>query len=129
VFPTFPNYFVERGGEFLAVLTNDSWYGKLSGPYQHKDFAKLRAVENRKAVVRCANGGVSCLINKFGVTQIQTEMFTRTYLVVDVPLNNEKTFFTKHPLITPVISSIISLLILGINLLLWIKKKLKLKKI
>ncbi len=126
VFPTFPNYFVERGAEFLAVLTNDSWYGKLSGPYQHKDFAKLRAVENRKAVVRCANGGVSCLINKFGVTQVQTEMFTRTYLVVDVPLNNEKTFFTKHPLITSVISSIISLLILGVNRLLWIKKKLKL---
>lgn len=123
VFPTFPNYFVERGAEFIAVLTNDSWYGKLSGPYQHKDFAKLRAVENRKAVVRCANGGVSCLIDKFGVTQIQTEMFTRTYLVVDVPLNKEKTFFTKHPLIIPVLSSLISLLIISINILLWLKKK------
>jgi apolipoprotein N-acyltransferase len=126
VFPTFPNYFVQRGAEFLAVLTNDSWYGKLSGPYQHEEFAKLRAVENRKAVVRCANGGVSCLINKFGVTQVETKMFTRTHLVVEVPLNNEKTFYTKHPLIVPVSALIFSLLILGLNILIWLKKKFKL---
>jgi apolipoprotein N-acyltransferase len=126
VFPTFPNYFVDRGAEFLTVLTNDSWYGKLSGPYQHKEFANLRAVENRRAVVRCANGGVSCLINKFGVTEIETEMFTRTHLVVDVPLYDEKTFYTKNPLIIPVLSSAFSLWIFGINILLWMKKKFRL---
>ncbi len=126
VFPTFPNYFVDRGAQFLTVLTNDSWYGKLSGPYQHKEFANLRAVENRRAVVRCANGGVSCLINKFGVTEIEIEMFTRTHLVVDVPLNGEKTFYTKNPLIIPVLSSAFSLWIFGINILLWMKKKFKL---
>ena len=126
VFPTFPNYFVDRGAQFLTVLTNDSWYGKLSGPYQHKEFANLRAVENRRAVVRCANGGVSCLINKFGVTEVETEMFTRTHLVVDVPLNNEKTFYTKNPLIIPVLSSAFGLWIFGINILLWMKKKFKL---
>jgi apolipoprotein N-acyltransferase len=126
VFPTFPNYFVERGAQFLTVVTNDSWYGKLSGPYQHKEFANLRAVENRRAVVRCANGGVSCLINKFGVTEVETEMFTRTHLVVDCPLNNEKTFYTKNPLIIPVASSAFSIWIFGINILLWMKKKFKL---
>jgi apolipoprotein N-acyltransferase len=126
VFPTFPNYFVARGAQFLTVLTNDSWYGKLSGPYQHKEFANLRAVENRRAVVRCANGGVSCLINKFGVTEVETEMFTKTHLVVDVPLNNEKTFYTKNPLIIPIISSAFGLWIFGINILLWMKKKFKL---
>ena len=126
VFPTFPNYFVDRGAQFLTVLTNDSWYGKLSGPYQHKEFANLRAVENRRAVVRCANGGISCLINKFGVTEVETEMFTRTHLVVDVPLNNEKTFYTKNPLIIPILSSAFSLWIFGINILIWMKKKFKL---
>ncbi|MDY0081920.1 MAG: apolipoprotein N-acyltransferase [Ignavibacteriaceae bacterium] len=126
VFPTFPNYFVERGAQFLTVVTNDSWYGKLSGPYQHKEFANLRAVENRRAVVRCANGGISCLINKFGITEIETEMFTRTYLVVDVTLNNEKTFYTKYPLIIPVLSSAFGIWIFGINILLWMKKKFKL---
>ncbi|MFZ2865163.1 MAG: apolipoprotein N-acyltransferase, partial [Ignavibacteriaceae bacterium] len=126
VFPAFPNYFVDRGAEFLTVVTNDSWYGKLSGPYQHKEFADLRAVENRRAVVRCANGGISCLINKFGITEVETEMFTRTYLVVDVPLNDEKTFYTKYPLIIPVLSSAFGLWIFGINILMWMKKKFNL---
>ena len=98
----------------------------MSGPYQHKEFADLRAVENRRAVVRCANGGVSCLINKLGITEVETGMFVRTHLVVDVPLNNEQTFYTKHPLIIPILSSIFSLWIFGINILLWLKKKFKL---
>lgn len=126
VFPAFPNLFVDRGAEFIAIVTNDSWYGKLSGPYQHKEFADLRAVENRRTVIRCANGGVSCLINKFGVTEVETEMFTRTHLVVDVPLYNEKTFYTKNPLIIPVLSSAFGLWIFGVNVLLWMKKKFKL---
>ena len=126
VFPGFPNLFVDRGAEFIAIVTNDSWYGKLSGPYQHKEFADLRAVENRRTVIRCANGGVSCLINKFGVTEVETEMFTRTHLVVDVPLNSEKTFYTKNPLIIPVLSSAFGLWIFGVNVLLWMKKKFKL---
>ncbi len=66
VFPVFVTNFVQRGAEFIAVVTNDSWYGNSSGPYQHKEFGILRAVENRRSVVRCANGGVSCLINAIG---------------------------------------------------------------
>jgi len=66
VFPVFVTNFVRRGAELIAVVTNDSWYGKSSGPYQHKEFGVLRAVENRRSVVRCANGGVSCFINALG---------------------------------------------------------------
>lgn len=126
VFPDFVSIFSKRGAEFLVVVTNDSWYGNSSGPYQHKEFAALRTVENRKAVVRSANGGVSCLINKFGITEFETEMFTRASFVVDVPLNQEVTFYTKNPLIIPILSSAFSLWIIGITILQWLKMKLKL---
>jgi len=126
VFPDFVTHFSKKGAEFITVVTNDSWYGNSSGPYQHKEFAALRAVENRKAVVRCANGGISCLINKYGITEFETQMFTRVSFVVDVPLNNEKTFYTKFPLIIPILSSAFSLWIFGINILLWLKRKFKL---
>jgi len=53
-------------------------------------------------------------------------MFTRDYLVVDVSLNDEKTFYTKNPFIFPVLSSVFSLWIFGMNILLWMKKKFKL---
>jgi len=126
VFPVFVSNFVQRGAELIAVVTNDSWYGKSSGPYQHKEFGILRAVENRRSVVRCANGGVSCLINALGETVAETEIFTKTVLVVDVPLQREETFYTNNPLIFPLLSSIFSFWILGMNILSWLRKKFKL---
>lgn len=125
VFPVFVTHFADRGAQFIAVVTNDSWYGNSSGPYQHKEFAALRAVENRKAVIRCANGGISSLTDKFGVTKAETKMFTKTTLTVDVPLSSEKTFYTENPSIVPVLSAVFSLWIFGINILLWLKRKFK----
>jgi apolipoprotein N-acyltransferase len=126
IFPLFATNFVQRGAELIAVVTNDSWYGNSSGPYQHKEFAVLRAVENRRAVVRCANGGISSIINPLGITEAETEMFTRTVLVGDVSLQNEKTFYTEHPTIIITIISVLSLWIVGLNILLFIKNKFKL---
>lgn len=126
VFPVFVTHFVERGAQYLVVVTNDSWYGNSSGPYQHKEFAALRAVENRRAVVRSANGGISCLIDERGITLAETKMFTRDFLIVDVPLNDEKTFYTNNPFYIPVLSSVFSFWIFGINILLWMKRKFNL---
>jgi apolipoprotein N-acyltransferase len=123
--PVFVTEFVQMGAELITVVTNDSWYGKSSGPYQHKDFAMLRAVENRRSVVRCANGGVSCIINAKGEILAETDMFVQTTLVGKVPLQNEKTFYSANPLIVPVLSSVFSFWIFGMNILIWMKKKFK----
>jgi apolipoprotein N-acyltransferase len=123
--PVFVTAFVKKGAELITVVTNDSWYGKSSGPYQHKDFAILRAVENRRSVVRCANGGVSCIINAKGEILAETEMFVKTTLVGEVPIQDEETFFTANPLIIPVLSSVFSFWIFGMNILIWLKKKFK----
>jgi apolipoprotein N-acyltransferase len=126
VFPVFVPHFIQRGAEMISVVTNDSWYGKSSGPYQHKDFAILRAVENRRSVVRCANGGVSCIINAKGQIESETELFTKSVLVGDVTLQNEMTFYSRNPAIVPVLSSVFSFWIFGMNVLIWMKKKFKL---
>jgi len=123
--PVFVTAFVQKGAEMITVVTNDSWYGKSSGPYQHKDFAMLRAVENRRSVVRCANGGVSCIINAKGEILAETELYTKTTLVGKVPLQTEKTFYSENPLIIPVLCSVFSFWIFGMNILIWLKKKLK----
>lgn len=126
IFPIFVTSFVQRGAEFIAVVTNDSWYGNSSGPRQHKDFAILRAVENRRTVVRCANGGISCVINPLGEIEAQTEMFTKADLVGNVGLHNGTTFYTEHPKIVTTLVSVISLWIFGLSILLFIKQKFKL---
>jgi apolipoprotein N-acyltransferase len=123
--PVFVTSFVQKGAELITVVTNDSWYGKSSGPYQHKDFAMLRAVENRRSVVRCANGGVSCIINAKGEILAETDMFVKTTLVGEVPIQDEKTFYSENPLIVPILSSVFSFWIFGMNILIWLKKKFK----
>jgi len=126
VFPDLIAQFADKGAGLIAVVTNDSWYGKLSGPYQHKEYAALRAVENRRTVVRAANGGVSCVINPLGITEVESEMFERTYIVWDAVIEDEETFYTNNPLIIPVLSSVFSLWIFGIFLLKKMKDKFKL---
>lgn len=112
IYPDFISAFVERGAEFIAVVTNDSWYGNSSGPYQHKEMQVLRAVENRRSLVRAANGGISCIVNPLGITEIETEMFTRNVIVGDVELRNDMTFFTKYPILFPYISIFTSIIVL-----------------
>ncbi|HPI37811.1 MAG TPA: apolipoprotein N-acyltransferase [Ignavibacteriaceae bacterium] len=126
IFPDYTAVLCNKGADFIAVVTNDSWYGNTSGPYQHKATAILRAVENRKSVVRAANGGISCIINPVGITVDETPMFTKGYLVGDVELNPGSTFYMRNPLIIPIISSVISLWIAGLSLLIKLKMKWKL---
>ena len=126
IFPEFVSAFAKQGAELFVVVTNDSWYGKSSGPYQHKQFAVLRAIENRKSVVRCANGGISCVINAKGETEVESELFTKDVIVWDVPVQKGETFYSENPKIISTLCSVFSLWIFGINILAWLKKKLKL---
>ena len=126
IFPIFVSEFVRKGAQFITVVTNDSWYGNSSGPYQHKEMSVLRAVENRRSVIRAANGGISCIIDPLGRTIIHSQMFTRTFLVGDVILQDNGTFFTKHAYLVPIICSVFSIWVIGMFILLWLKRMFKL---
>lgn len=118
IYPEFITKFVNNGADFLAVVTNDSWYGYSSGPFQHKEISVLRAVENRKAVVRNANGGISCIIDPMGRTVEATKLFNKEILVGYVPINNEETFYSKYPFIIPyivVLSTIVTIILSILN--------------
>ncbi len=123
IYPIFTSLFVARGAELIAVVTNDSWYGDTSGPYQHKEISVIRAVENKRSVVRAANGGISCLIDALGRTIAETSMYTRDYLVVNAPLNSELTFYTENPWLIPVSASVISIVIILLSIIGKIKRK------
>jgi len=119
IYPDFVAQFVDKGANLLTVVTNDSWYGNSSGPYQHKEISVLRAVENRRFLVRSANGGISCIIDPFGNTTIETEMFTKDSFVGEVNLIEEKTFYTRNPLIVPYLSLAFSIWVLAFY---WVRK-------
>ncbi|MBI1807536.1 MAG: apolipoprotein N-acyltransferase [Ignavibacteria bacterium] len=96
VYPGLVAAFVRRGAQFLTVITNDSWWGNTSGTYQHVQFGVLRAIENHRWVIQCANGGISCIIDPFGHILQRTEMYTQAALVGTIEPQVEVTFYTMH---------------------------------
>jgi apolipoprotein N-acyltransferase len=66
IFPSLARDSVQSGAEVLAVLTNNAWYGEGAAAYQHAAHSVLRAIENRRPVIRCGNGGWSGWIDEFG---------------------------------------------------------------
>jgi apolipoprotein N-acyltransferase len=96
VYPNYVRHFVKRGAEFLVVLTNDSWWGRTSGAYQHASFASLRAVETRRWVVQCANGGISLVADPSGTIRMSTSLFTNAKFVADIGLRSDETFYVKY---------------------------------
>ena len=51
---------------FIINITNDFWFGKYMGPYQHLYLTKIRAAEFNKPIIRVSNNGVSAVINNNG---------------------------------------------------------------
>lgn len=121
--------FVKKGADFIIVVTNDSWYGKSSGPYQHKDISVLRAIENRRAVVRAANGGISCIISPSGKVVKETKLFTKIQLTGNIFLNKETTFYSRNPLLIPNITIAVSIVIFLLFLIIKLTKHNLFKKL
>ncbi|MGD8778360.1 MAG: apolipoprotein N-acyltransferase [Ignavibacteria bacterium] len=125
IYPDYISEFVKKGAEIILVVTNDSWYGNSSGPYQHKAISVLRAVENRRYVVRSANGGISCFIDPLGRTKSATKMFEKTFLVDEASLENNLTFYTRFPFIIPFICSFAAIITIISFIFFQIKRKIK----
>jgi apolipoprotein N-acyltransferase len=69
LFPELAREEVRYGAEALVVVTNDAWYGEGAAAYQHAAHSVLRAIENRRPVLRCGNAGWSGWIDEFGAIQ------------------------------------------------------------
>jgi apolipoprotein N-acyltransferase len=96
IYPGFVAGFVRQGAEFLTIITNDSWWGNTFGAYQHQRFAIFRAIENRRWIVRCANGGISCFIDPLGNVVQPTSMYRSAAFSGEIKARTKNTFFTRH---------------------------------
>jgi apolipoprotein N-acyltransferase len=96
VYPELIRRFVENGAQFLVNISNDSWFGPTAGPWQHLSFSPLRAVENRRYIVRAANTGISAFITPTGKILDATELDKPAHILGTVTPLDEMTFYTKN---------------------------------
>jgi apolipoprotein N-acyltransferase len=95
IFPGLSRALVRNNASLLINITNDAWFGKTSGPYQHFSMTVFRALENRRALARAANTGISGFIDPAGRILASTPLLQETTMTRALPLLKEKTFYTR----------------------------------
>ena len=95
VFPDLVRRFVLKGAGFLVGITNDGWYGRTNGPFQHERMALFRAVENRISFVRAANSGISAAFDPYGRVLAEGALFKKQIVTAEIPLRQGTTFYAR----------------------------------
>jgi len=93
-----------EGPKWLLNVTNDGWFGQSSGPYQHLDIARARAIEEGMPVVRAANTGISAVIDSLGIVKDSIGLNESGIIDTNLPAKlHFETFFAIYGLIIPIL--------------------------
>lgn len=95
VYGEFVSSYIKNGANLIAIITNDGWWGNTPGHIQHLKLGRLRAIENRKWIVRSGNTGISCFINPSGEILQATNYWEPAVISGSVELKNGITFYTR----------------------------------
>jgi apolipoprotein N-acyltransferase len=85
----------ETRANLLVNLTNDAWYGKSVGPWQHLRLAQSRAIETRRSLLRVTNTGVTSLVNAKGELVKSLPLFSDAIMQTDVDILNGETYYVR----------------------------------
>jgi apolipoprotein N-acyltransferase len=95
VYPNLVRQFTVAGSELLTTITNDSWFGPTSAPYQHFAQASMRAIENGRFLVRAANTGISGIVDPYGHVLARTGLFEPAVVVGDARFLRDATLYSR----------------------------------
>ncbi|MEI6022173.1 MAG: apolipoprotein N-acyltransferase, partial [Bacteroidota bacterium] len=123
IFADYVTEYIRLGANYIFIITNDGWWNDSPGFVQHLNYAKLRAIENRRQIARCANTGISCFIDEFGQISNQTNWWKEAVIEKKIMGNKELTFFSRFGDILSYGASIITICMLFVWVLLRIKQR------
>jgi apolipoprotein N-acyltransferase len=96
IFPDEVRQFAANGAQVFVNISNDGWYGDSGAYAQHLEQARMRAVENRRWLLRDTNTGVTASIDPYGRIVATVPRKVRTVLQAPYALTNVTTFYTLH---------------------------------
>ncbi|OQY18871.1 MAG: apolipoprotein N-acyltransferase [Desulfobacteraceae bacterium 4572_35.1] len=110
IFPAIAREQVNRGAQLLVNITNDAWFGDSSAPWQHLAMTQWRAVENRVWLARCANSGVSALIDPLGRVVRQSQLFRQQIIIGNTYFCDGTSLYTRTGDIVPLLLTVVVVL-------------------
>jgi apolipoprotein N-acyltransferase len=88
--------FAKEGADVFVNISDDGWYGDTSAPWQHLNMARMRAIENRRWVLRDTNSGVTAVIDPYGRITASAPRHIFTSLAARYGYRSDKTFYTLY---------------------------------
>ncbi|MDX5346794.1 MAG: apolipoprotein N-acyltransferase [Hymenobacteraceae bacterium] len=95
IYGDFVSDYIRNGANLIFIITNDGWWSDSPGYKQHLNYARLRAIENRRSIARSANTGVSGFINQRGDILQQSEWWEQAALRGELHVNTDLTFYSR----------------------------------
>ena len=89
--------FVRQGANLLTLIANEGWFSQTNGLYQLEAFTRLRSIEVHRAIARCANTGMTCLIDPWGRIYDEAPWWSATTLAGKVKLSEEMSLYARYP--------------------------------
>jgi apolipoprotein N-acyltransferase len=101
--------FAINGAQVFVNVSDDGWYGDTSAPWQHLNMARMRAIENRRWILRDTNNGVTTSIDPYGRVTVSARRHVATTLVARYGYNDDLTFYTRYGDLFAILCGIISI--------------------
>jgi apolipoprotein N-acyltransferase len=88
--------FAQLGAEVLVNISDDGWYGDTSAPWQHLNMVRMRAIENRRWILRDTNNGVTAVIDPYGRVRQSIPRQQTDALPAQFGFRDDVTYYTAH---------------------------------
>ena len=105
--------FARFGAEALVNISDDGWYGDTSAPWQHLNMARMRAIENRRWLLRDTNNGVTAAIDPYGRVTQSIPRHTVDALPAQFGFRDDITFYTEHGDVFAWVCAILAVVLVG----------------
>jgi apolipoprotein N-acyltransferase len=107
--------FAELGAEVLVNVSDDGWYGDTSAPWQHLNMVRMRAIENRRWILRDTNNGVTSVIDPYGRVRQSIARHQVDALPAGYGFRDDVTYYTAHGDTFAWLCAILALGVLGLS--------------